>query len=143
MSDEGYTNPGPSYKRPSVADIWASISLRCLVNRPYVPSLERIPETQRANFKFPVSSPHPRAMWLGHASIVLQLPPVERDMLKGPIGVLFDPIFSKRCSPVSWVRPKRRLGVPCHVRDLPKVNVVVISHDHCESSLLVGLFFVE
>lgn len=64
-------------------------------------------------------------------------------MLEGPIGVLFDPIFSKRCSPVSWVGPKRRLGVPCQVKDLPKVNIVVIFHDRYESSLLVGLFLLS
>jgi N-acyl-phosphatidylethanolamine-hydrolysing phospholipase D len=44
--------------------------------------------------------------------------------------VLFDPVFEDRCSPFSFVGPKRYTKVPCHIKDLPVVDVVVISHSH-------------
>jgi N-acyl-phosphatidylethanolamine-hydrolysing phospholipase D len=38
----------------------------------------------------------------------------------------------RRCSPISWLGPKRRIEPPCRVQDLPKVDICVISHDHCK-----------
>jgi len=43
---------------------------------------------------------------------------------------LTDPIFSPRCSPISFAGPIRLRPPPCAVKDLPKVNAVVISHNH-------------
>ncbi|WVO16540.1 hypothetical protein L204_104219 [Cryptococcus depauperatus] len=126
-----FKNPWASFKRPSVNDIFQSISINgCHSEEPFVSPLERIPETTTANFKFPKSSPRPRVMWLGHAGVYLQIPRARDDYLTEPIGVLFDPVFSSRCSPVSFVGPKRRLSPPCRVSQLPAVHLVVISHDH-------------
>ncbi|KAI8994300.1 beta-lactamase superfamily domain-containing protein [Gaertneriomyces semiglobifer] len=61
------------------------------------------------------------ATWLGHAAVLVSLP---------KINVLFDPCFSDRCSPVQWMGPKRSTPPPCKIADLPKVDVVVISHNH-------------
>ena len=62
-----------------------------------------------------------RHMWIGHASSLVQF---------DGVTVLTDPIFSERCSMVQFMGPKRYRPPPCTVEDLPKVDCVVISHNH-------------
>ncbi|XP_008109735.1 N-acyl-phosphatidylethanolamine-hydrolyzing phospholipase D isoform X2 [Anolis carolinensis] len=62
-----------------------------------------------------------RVTWLGHASVM-----VEMDELV----FLTDPIFSQRASPVQFGGPKRFRGPPCTVDQLPKIDAVMISHNH-------------
>ena len=63
-----------------------------------------------------------RATWLGHACYFVEFP--------GGLRVLFDPVFSERCSPFSWLGPKRFTEVPCQIEDIPTIDAVVISHNH-------------
>ncbi len=46
------------------------------------------------------------------------------------LNILTDPIYSERCSPISWAGPKRvrQPGIP--FEELPPIDVVLISHDH-------------
>ncbi|KAI9258971.1 beta-lactamase superfamily domain-containing protein [Phascolomyces articulosus] len=59
--------------------------------------------------------------WLGHACALVQI---------NGLNVLLDPVFSDRCSPLSFVGPKRYTDAPCELKDLPKIDAVVISHNH-------------
>ncbi|KAJ1757733.1 Protein-lysine N-methyltransferase efm4 [Coemansia sp. RSA 1807] len=59
--------------------------------------------------------------WLGHASLLVQI---------NGANVLFDPVFSTRCSPVQWMGPKRFTRAPCTVSELPHIDVLVLSHNH-------------
>ena len=61
-----------------------------------------------------------RAFWIGHASAY-----VEVDGLR----VLIDPVFSQYASPFE-VGPKRFHPPPIALADLPRIDAVVISHDH-------------
>lgn len=45
-------------------------------------------------------------------------------------NILTDPIYSKRCSPVSFVGPARVHQPGIAFDELPKIDVVLISHDH-------------
>ncbi|CAK7230308.1 hypothetical protein SEUCBS140593_007545 [Sporothrix eucalyptigena] len=76
--------------------------------------------------RFPDNDPskkHPlRATWLGHACYYIEFPTGLR--------VLFDPVFEDRCSPMSFMGPKRFTPAPCVLADLPAVDAVVISHSH-------------
>lgn len=63
-----------------------------------------------------------RATWLGHACYYVEFP--------GGLRVLFDPVFEDRCSPFSWLGPKRYTEAPCEIKDLPIIDAVVISHNH-------------
>jgi N-acyl-phosphatidylethanolamine-hydrolysing phospholipase D len=45
-----------------------------------------------------------KATWLGHACYLVEMPSV--DSQKG-VTVLFDPVFSQRCSPFSFMGPGR------------------------------------
>lgn len=44
--------------------------------------------------------------------------------------MLFDPVFEDRCSPFSWLGPKRYTKPPCDVSEIPIIDMVVISHNH-------------
>jgi hypothetical protein len=64
-----------------------------------------------------------RAFWIGHASVY-----VEIDGLR----VLVDPIFSDFASPFASYElgPKRFFKPPIALADLPRIDAVLISHDH-------------
>ncbi|WPU63919.1 MBL fold metallo-hydrolase [Peredibacter starrii] len=61
------------------------------------------------------------ATWINHSTFLLQFP---------GLNVLTDPVYSDRTSPFSWAGPKRvrEPGIPFDV--LPKIDVVLISHNH-------------
>lgn len=46
------------------------------------------------------------------------------------VNILFDPVFSERCSPNQWAGPKRYTPPPCKLDELPRIDIVVISHNH-------------
>ena len=60
-------------------------------------------------------------LWIGHASFLINL--------NGTI-ILTDPIFSKRASPVGIFGPKRLIPPALNITDLPKIDLVTISHNH-------------
>jgi L-ascorbate metabolism protein UlaG (beta-lactamase superfamily) len=62
-----------------------------------------------------------RATLVNHSTVLLQ---------QSAIHILTDPIWSERASPLSWFGPRRRRipGVPRE--DLPRIDVVLISHNH-------------
>jgi L-ascorbate metabolism protein UlaG (beta-lactamase superfamily) len=62
-----------------------------------------------------------RVTWMGHSSML-----VEIDGAK----VLVDPVWDERASPSRWAGPKRFFAAPLRLEDLPKVDVVLVSHDH-------------
>lgn len=64
-----------------------------------------------------------RLTWFGHASTLLEV---------DGVVVLIDPLWSERASPVSWVGPTRWYPPPMALEDLPKVDAVLISHDHVD-----------
>ncbi|HEX7667172.1 MAG TPA: MBL fold metallo-hydrolase, partial [Polyangiaceae bacterium] len=70
-----------------------------------------------------------RITWLGHSTLLIE---------SGNLRVLTDPVFGDRASPVSFAGPKRFHPVPATITELPKVDAVLLSHDHydhlCEAS---------
>ena len=59
--------------------------------------------------------------WLGHSTTLLQM---------HGLNILFDPLFLKTASPVSFVGPERYSKAPLTIEELPKLDIVVITHDH-------------
>jgi L-ascorbate metabolism protein UlaG (beta-lactamase superfamily) len=62
-----------------------------------------------------------RVTWMGHSSMLVEIDGVR---------VLIDPVWDERASPVQWFGPKRFFVAPLRLEDLPKIDVVLISHDH-------------
>jgi N-acyl-phosphatidylethanolamine-hydrolysing phospholipase D len=63
----------------------------------------------------------PAVTWIGHATALVQA---------GGLNVLTDPIFSRRASPLRFAGPARAHPPGVGLRDLPHIDVVVISHNH-------------
>jgi N-acyl-phosphatidylethanolamine-hydrolysing phospholipase D len=61
------------------------------------------------------------AVWVGHATYLIN---------NGDINILTDPIFSKRASPIGFAGPKRMIPPAMQLNDLPKIDAVVVSHNH-------------
>jgi len=61
------------------------------------------------------------ATWLGHATVLLEI---------DGRWVLTDPVWSDRVSPSRKVGPRRNHPVPMPLGDLPRLDAVLISHDH-------------
>jgi L-ascorbate metabolism protein UlaG (beta-lactamase superfamily) len=62
-----------------------------------------------------------RVTLVNHATVLLQL---------DGLNILTDPIYSKRCSPVSFAGPSRFHPPGIRFEDLPPIDVVVLSHNH-------------
>jgi L-ascorbate metabolism protein UlaG (beta-lactamase superfamily) len=71
--------------------------------------LEQIPEGQVV------------ATFINHATVLLQF---------HGFNVLTDPVYSERASPLSWVGPKRHRPPGIALEHLPRIDLVVISHNH-------------
>jgi len=63
----------------------------------------------------------PAITWIGHATVLAQL---------GGLNVLTDPIFSERASPLSFAGPRRHQPPGLALRELPHVDLVLVSHNH-------------
>lgn len=59
--------------------------------------------------------------FIGHDSFLVRT---------GNRSVLFDPVFSEYASPFSWIGPKRKRPPGVKFEQLPKIDVVMISHNH-------------
>ena len=62
-----------------------------------------------------------RVTFVNHATTLLQL---------DGVNVLTDPIWSERCSPVSFAGPKRVRPPGLRLEDLPPLDAVILSHNH-------------
>jgi L-ascorbate metabolism protein UlaG (beta-lactamase superfamily) len=62
-----------------------------------------------------------RVTWVNHSTFLIQT--------EG-LNILTDPIWSERCSPVSFAGPKRHHAPGIRFEDLPPIDVVLISHNH-------------
>lgn len=69
-----------------------------------------------------------RATWIGHASFLVEMPAITGS--KRGVRILFDPVFSERTSPFTFLGPKRYTPTPCPLAELPDPDIICISHDH-------------
>jgi L-ascorbate metabolism protein UlaG (beta-lactamase superfamily) len=62
-----------------------------------------------------------RVTWIGHATVLVQT--------EG-LNILTDPIWSDRASPFSFVGPTRVRQPGVRFEDLPRIDLVLVSHNH-------------
>jgi L-ascorbate metabolism protein UlaG (beta-lactamase superfamily) len=104
-------------KDPNVWAAWPEF----IENAPYAPPAGEVPGGQVD------------VTFIGHSSFLLRLP---------GLNVLTDPVFSKRCSPVSFIGPRRVRDPGLAIADLPKIDLLLLSHnhyDHCDVASLKTL----
>lgn len=81
---------------------------------------EKLPEVKPDMEKFLASSEDLKIIWFGHSSFLLNM--------SGKI-VLVDPVFSAAASPISFL-VKRFQEPVLQLGELPKIDYILISHDH-------------
>lgn len=107
-----------------MSTIWAFLKWRFGLSRakarepvPYVPKYAE-PDITR------IQNPDPTKIqltWVGHATFLIQV---------AGMNILTDPMWSERASPVSWAGPKRESRPGIRFENLPKIDLVLISHTH-------------
>ncbi|KAF2424266.1 Metallo-hydrolase/oxidoreductase [Tothia fuscella] len=120
---KGYINPWPSFVDPVRWANFQAVIMRKVRGQGNSP--KTTPPTvpiRKPNFLPTRETSTLRATWLGHACYYVEFP--------GGLRVLFDPVFTHRCSPFSWLGPARYTPAPCEISDIPIIDIVVISHNH-------------
>lgn len=85
-------------------------------------SLKERPDTfLYPNSKRKLREGAPTVTWINHCTFLVSV---------GKLNLLTDPIWSERCSPFSFLGPKRRHEAPLALENLPDIDIVLISHDH-------------
>ncbi len=62
-----------------------------------------------------------RITLINHATVLIQ---------QGGSNILTDPVWSKRVSPLTWIGPRRRRLPGVRFTDLPRIDTVLLSHNH-------------
>ena len=62
-----------------------------------------------------------RITYINHATMLIQI---------DGVNILTDPIWSERASIVSWMGPKRIRAPGVNIKDLPRIDLILISHNH-------------
>ncbi|KAF2718183.1 Metallo-hydrolase/oxidoreductase [Polychaeton citri CBS 116435] len=120
----GFNNPWPSYRDFSGPKILTKLLWRMITGKSKTPDTTppTVPVHAPTFLPSRTSSEKLRVTWLGHACFYVEF--------ASGLRVLFDPVFTERCSPFSFMGPKRYTEIPCEVDVLPFVDVVCISHNH-------------
>lgn len=69
----------------------------------------------------PVPAGSASLTFIGHSSFLLRLP---------GLSILTDPVFSSRCSPVSFAGPRRVRAPGLALDALPRIDLTLLSHNH-------------
>ncbi|MCB1110033.1 MAG: MBL fold metallo-hydrolase [Chlamydiia bacterium] len=87
---------------------------------------QKKPKARPEKFKYPnrkrkLKENAPKVTWINHCTFLVEV---------GGLRLLTDPIWGERCSPLSFLGPKRRHLAPLSLESLPEIDIVLISHDH-------------
>ena len=117
---DGYANNYPHAGRESFW-AWQWERLRDGKPAPPPPGGWNLPAVKTDPAALASDDANPSMTWVGHATMLVRL---------AGKNILFDPIFSERASPVGFAGPKRLVPLPIDIPDLPRIDVVLISHNH-------------
>ncbi|MCP5498944.1 MAG: MBL fold metallo-hydrolase [Leptospiraceae bacterium] len=128
---DGFVNPYPTYKEHNFSDF-----LKWRWNRGS--ELEKVIDPKNYKFSYVENNAEEirkntnkfSVTWIGHATSLIQL---------DGKNILTDPIWSERCSPLSFVGPKRYVKPGIEMKNLPRIHFVLISHNHYDHMDLPSL----
>ncbi len=133
---QGFQNnypPNPAYQRPQVSFTqswlnrirnWTSDKPEREPIRPLLPI--------RPDLAFIHGNKSAAALtWIGHATFLLQT--------ANGLNILTDPMFDDRASPLPFAGPKRHQPPGMSIRELPRIDAILISHSHYDHLSLPSL----
>jgi L-ascorbate metabolism protein UlaG (beta-lactamase superfamily) len=71
-----------------------------------------------------------KATWVGHSTVLVQT---------AGLNILTDPFLSERASPVPFAGPRRVRPAALAARDLPPIDIILLSHNHYDHMDLPAL----
>lgn len=113
FNPEGQRGAGGSRTQGKLAFAWNKLAAR----RHWPARIPVTPGTPPAR----VPGPAMRVTWIGHSTVLVQA---------DGLNILTDPIWSERASPVSFAGPKRVRAPGVRFGDLPRIDLVLVSHSH-------------
>jgi N-acyl-phosphatidylethanolamine-hydrolysing phospholipase D len=116
----GFRNLDPAFTRASGWTRWTFIIRRSWQSIT-APRLFDAPRVANDGASLRSVPPSPSITWIGHATLLVQV---------AGLSVLTDPQWSARAGPTSWIGSKRLTSPGVAFEALPRIDVVVISHDH-------------
>jgi len=116
----GFRNPNPGFTRPDGWTRWTFFTRRVWASLVSPRSFDA-PRVANDGIALRAGKANPSVTWIGHSTLLVQL---------DGVNVLTDPHWGDRASPVSWAGPRRLAPPGLAFEDLPRIDVVVISHDH-------------
>lgn len=116
----GFRNVDPDFRPPSSWTRWNFVVRRLLATS-FTPRSFEAPRIANDGADLRAGIVNPGVTWVGHATVLLQL---------DGLNVLTDPQWSERASPSTWAGPRRLSPPGLAFADLPRIDAVVISHDH-------------
>lgn len=109
-----------NYDNSPKANFWKWQWERLTKKKPVEPEFK--PEVVKTDVAFLQGNQSENTLtWIGHSSALLQI---------DGVNILLDPVFSDRVSPVSFMGPKRLVPLPFALPELPRIDVVLVSHNH-------------
>ena len=95
--------------------------LKWIFNRNQGAWPEKVPLKSKPNLPQKLESNQMAITFVNHATFLIQIP---------GLNILTDPIWSDRASPVSFAGPKRVISPGIKISQLPRIDVIIISHNH-------------
>ena len=116
----GFRNPNPEFTRPDGWTRWSFLGRRVWAGL-VAPRRFDAPRMANDGGALRAGSENPSVTWIGHSTLLLQL---------DGVNLLTDPHWGQRASPLAWAGPRRLSPPGLAFEDLPRIDVVLISHDH-------------
>jgi N-acyl-phosphatidylethanolamine-hydrolysing phospholipase D len=116
----GFRNTNPDFRRPSAWTRWSFV-VRRLWASSIAPRSFAAPRIFNNGAILRAGHPNPSITWIGHSTLLVQM---------DGRNILTDPQWSERASPVRWGGPRRLSPPGLAFEDLPRIDFVLISHDH-------------
>ena len=116
----GFRNTNPEFRRPDGWTRWSFLARRVWQST-VDPRAFDAPRVANDGWALRERRDEPSITWIGHSTLLVQL---------DGLNILTDPHWGERASPVSWAGPRRLSAPGLAFEELPRIDVVVISHDH-------------
>lgn len=123
---DGFRNSEGSFERDLGPFRFAGFILRRLTYDfdPAILPDGHVLEKSAIQQQFAAAPQDARITWIGHATFLIGL---------DGHNILTDPFFSDRASPFTSLGPKRFMPPAMAIEELPKIDVILISHNHYDS----------